>query len=116
MKTLLLTILPAAVAAAQSAETQTPAAKVAKQKAKRSAGRDIGSGAANIGTGAAKGAENLARGTAKRAVDLATLHPIDAATSVFGGAASAGKDVTVGTVKVAGNITRGVGRVLKKVL
>jgi hypothetical protein len=119
MKTLLLTILLAAVACAQSAETQTPAAKVdkaAKQKAKRSPGGDIGSGAANIGTGAAKGAGNLAKGTAKGAVDLATLHPIDAATSVAGGAASAGKDVTVGAAKGAGKITRGVGRVLKKVL
>jgi len=121
MKTLLLTILLATVAAAQSAETQTPPAnlakadKPAKQKAKRSPGGDIGSGAANIGTGAAKGAGNLAKGTAKGAVDLATLHPIDAATSVGGGAVSAGKDVTVGTAKGVGKMTRGVGRALKKV-
>jgi hypothetical protein len=121
MKTLLLTILLAAVAQAQSADTQTPAAqgakttKAEKKKVKRSAGGDIGSGAGDAGTGAAKGAGNLAKGTAKGAVDLATLHPIGAATSVAGGAASAGKDVTVGTAKGAGKITRGVGRVIKKV-
>jgi len=71
---------------------------------------------ATAGTGAAKGAGNLAKGTAKGAVDLATLHPIDAATSVAGGAASAGKNVAVGTATGAGKITRGVGRAIKKVL
>src|SRR5580704_10401479 len=107
MKTLLLTILLASVASAQSDsgnrpdDTQTP---VAKKKAKRSAGGDIGSGAANIGGGAAKGAGNLAKGTAKGAADLATLHPIDAATSVAGGAVSAGKDVGVGSAKGAGRL------------
>lgn len=116
MKTLLLAILLASVAAPQSAVTPTPKAeKVEKKKAKRSPGGDIGSGAANIGTGAAKGAGNLAKGTAKGAVDLATLHPIDAATSIGGGAVSAGKNVTVGTAKGAGKITRGVGRAIKKV-
>ena len=115
MKTILLTILLAGVAPAQSADTQTAPAKVDKKKAQRSAGGDIGSDAANVGTGAAKGTGNLAKGTAKGAVDLATLHPIDAATSVGGGAVSAGKDVTVGTAKGVGKMTRGVGRALKKV-
>jgi hypothetical protein len=119
MKTLLLTILLATVVQAQSADTQTPAAsgdKAAKKKAKRSPGGDIGSGAGNVGTGAAKGAGNLAKGAAKGAADLATLHPIDGAPAIGGGALSAGKDVTVGTAKGAGKITKGVGRVFKKIL
>ena len=62
MRTLLLAILLAAVAPAQSADTQTAPAKVDKKKAQRSPGGDIGSGAANVGTGAAKGAGNLAKG------------------------------------------------------
>jgi hypothetical protein len=120
MKTLLLTILLAGAVSAQSVDdgnrprdTQPP---VAKKKARRSAGGDIGSGAANIGGGAAKGTGNLAKGTARGAADLATLHPIDAGTSVAGGAASAGKNVGVGTAKGAGKITRGVGKVFKKIL
>jgi hypothetical protein len=119
MKILRLMILLGGVVSAQSGndgsrpeDTQTSAAK---KKAKRSAGGDIGSGAANIGGGAARGAGNLAKGSARGAADLVTLHPIDAATSVAGGAVSAGKDVTLGTAKGAGKITRGVGRVFKKV-
>jgi hypothetical protein len=77
-------------------------------------GREIGSGAANIGTGAAKSAGNLAKGTGKGAVDLVTLHPINAATSVGKGAATGGKDVAVGTVKGAGKIGKGIGKAFKK--
>lgn len=118
MKPSLLMIFFAAIASAQSASTsaqEDTATPVTKKETKRSAGGDIGSGAANIGGGAAKGAGNLAKGTAKGAADLATLHPIDAATSVAGGAVSAGKDVGVGGAKGAGKIGRGVGKVLKKV-
>jgi hypothetical protein len=50
----------------------------------------------------------------KGAVDLVTLHPINAATSVGKGAAIAGKDVTVGTARGAGKITRGIGKAFKK--
>ena len=74
----------------------------------------MGAGAGTIGLGVAKGAGAAAKGTARGAVDLVTLHPINAATSVGKGAATAGKDVTVGTVKGTGKIGKGVGRVFKK--
>jgi hypothetical protein len=85
-------------------------------KDKPGAAHDMGSGTANIAEGAAKGAGSAAKGTVKGAADLATLHPIDAATAVGGGAASAGKDVAVGSAKGVGKITRGVGKLFKKVL
>jgi hypothetical protein len=78
------------------------------------AAKDIGSGAGNIATGTAKGAGEAAKGVGKGAVDLVTLHPINAATSVGKGAAIGGKDVAVGTAKGAGKITRGVGKAFKK--
>jgi predicted small secreted protein len=103
MKTLLMSILLAAAAWGQQTNT------------KQGAGADIGSGASSVGKGAAKGAGHVAKGTAEGAVDLATLHPVDAGISIGGGAASAGKNVTVGTAKGAGKIGRGVGKVFKKV-
>lgn len=86
-----------------------------ESKHKRGPGKEIGSGAANIGTGAAKGAGNLAKGTGKGAVDLVTLHPINAAGSVGRGAGAAGKDVTKGTVKGTAKIGHGIGRAIKKI-
>ncbi len=86
-----------------------------EQKHKPGAARDIGSGAGSAGVGAAKGAGDAAKGAAKGTGDLVTLHPVDAATSVGKGAASAGKDVTVGAAKGTGKITRGVGKVFKKI-
>jgi len=81
---------------------------------KPSAGKQIGSGAGDIGIGTAKGAGAAAKGVGKGAVDLVTLHPIDAAASVGGGAVGAGKDVAVGTLKGSGRIARGVGHGLRK--
>jgi hypothetical protein len=126
MKIFLAMILFTATAAAQSVAetTQTAGAQTSAPKSESNrtakpapgAGKDIGGGAANVGEGAAKGAGDVAKGTAKGAVDLVTLHPIGAATSVAGGAASAGKDVVVGGAKGVGKITRGVGKLFKKVL
>jgi hypothetical protein len=84
------------------------------KKPERGAGKEIGSGAANVGTGAAKGAGDLAKGTGKGAVSLVTLHPVDAAANVGKGAVSAGKDVGVGTVKGTGKMAKGVGKAFKK--
>ena len=111
-------ILFAALAAAQSGtETQTPASQSAPQKPSKPGGAgDIGGGAASIGEGAAKGAGHLAEGTAKGAADLVTLHPVSAAASLGGGAASAGKNVAVGSAKGLSKISRGVGKLFKKVL
>jgi hypothetical protein len=83
-------------------------------KRDRGPGKVIGSGAGDIGKGAAKGAGNLAKGTGKGAVDLVTLHPINAATSLGKGAAMGGKDVGVGAVKGTGKIGKGVGKAIKK--
>jgi hypothetical protein len=92
------------------AQTQTE-----EPKRQPGPGREIGNGAGNIGTGAAKGAGNLAKGTGKGALDLVTSHPINAAGSVGKGAASAGKNVTVGTAKGSGKIGKGIGRAFKKI-
>jgi hypothetical protein len=83
-------------------------------KRQPSPGKEIGGGAANIGTGAAKGVGNIAKGAGKGAVDLVTLHSINAAASVGKGAAVGGKDLTVGTVKGTGKIGKGIGRAFKK--
>jgi len=80
----------------------------------RGPGKEIGSGAGDIGKGAAKGVGNLAKGTGKGALDLVTLHPINAAASVGKGAAVAGKDVGVGAVKGTGKIGKGIGKAVKK--
>jgi len=93
---------------------QTGQPQVQDRKSEPGPGKEIGSGAGNIGTGAAKGAGNLAKGTGQGAVDLVTLHPVNAATSIGKGAAAAGKDVSVGTVKGAGKIAKGIGRAFKK--
>ena len=86
----------------------------AQQRHERGPGKEIGSGAGSIGTGAAKGTGALAKGTAQGAGNLATLHPLRAGTSVGKGAAHAGKDLTVGTVKGTGKIAHGIGRAFKK--
>jgi hypothetical protein len=83
-------------------------------KQHRGPGKEIGSGAGDIGKGAAKGAGNLAKGTGKGALDLVTLHPIDAATSLGKGAGAGGKDIGVGAVKGTGKIGKGIGRAVKK--
>jgi len=83
-------------------------------KRERGPGKEIGSGAGDIGKGAAKGAGNIAKGTGKGAVDLVTLHPIVAAESVGKGAAVGGKDVAVGTVKGTGKVGKGLGKAIKK--
>jgi hypothetical protein len=80
----------------------------------RGPGKEIGSGAGDIGKGAVKGAGNLAKGTGKGALDLATLHPINAATSLGRGAGVGGKDVAVGTVKGTVKIGMGIGKAVKK--
>lgn len=80
----------------------------------RGAGKEIGSGAGDIGKGAAKGAGNLAKGTGEGALNLVTLHPVNAAASLGKGAGTAGKDVTVGTVKGTAKIGKGIGKGLKK--
>jgi hypothetical protein len=113
---LLFGIGAAASAWSQSNQNTTASqATVNTKKAGRSAGGDVGSGAGDIGKGAAKGAGNLAVGTGKGAVDLVTLHPIDAAGSVGKGAAYGGKDVVVGTTKGTGKIAKGVGKGIKHI-
>src|SRR5579864_3516240 len=85
-----------------------------EEKHQAGAAREIGAGAGAIGTGAAKGTGAAAKETAKGAADLVTLHPINAGVSVGKGAATAGKDVSVGAAKGTGKVAKGIGRVFKK--
>lgn len=81
----------------------------------RSAGGEVGSGAGDVGKGAAKGAGNIAAGTGKGAVDLVTLHPVNAAGAVGTGAAKGGKNIAVGTAKGTGKIVKGTGKAIKHI-
>ncbi len=78
------------------------------------AGADYGHGAGDIGSGAGKGVGEAAKGTGKGAVDLVTLHPLNAAGNVGKGAAVGTKDVGVGAAKGTGKVLRGTGKLLKK--
>jgi hypothetical protein len=102
----------------QSQQTDTPVKKekVKKHKPQKGTAADVGSGVGTAAGGVAKGAGSAASGAGKGAVDLATLHPIDAGAAAGTGAVKAGKDVTVGSVKGAGKIGKGVGHALKKIL
>ena len=104
----------AQLALAQTQNEQPPENPKYEKKHGRSAGGEVGSGAGDIGKGAAKGAGNAAKGAGKGAVDLVTLHPINAAASVGKGAGEAGKDIGVGTVKGTAKIGKGIGKGLKK--
>jgi hypothetical protein len=86
------------------------------KKHKEGASSDLTGAPVSVAKGAAKGASDLAGGAARGAVSLATLNPVGAATSVAGGAGAAGKDVAMGGAKGAVKATRGVGRLVKKVL
>ncbi len=101
---------------AQSPEAVPPVKPEKAMKAKKGSAAEIGSGVGTAAGGVAKGADSAASGVAKGAVDLATLHPIDAGAAIGTGAAKAGKDVAVGSVKGVGKIGKGLGHALKKVL
>jgi hypothetical protein len=98
----------AGITFAQTA-TEEPKSKARNKGSKH----DVGSGAGDIAKGAGKGAASAAKGTGKAAGDLATLHPIDAATDFGKGAAGAGKNAGVGAVKGTGKIIKGTGKALK---
>jgi hypothetical protein len=76
---------------------------------------EVGSGVGSVAGGVAKGAGSAAAGAAKGAVDLVTLHPIDAEAAIGTGAVKVGKDVTVGSGRGVGTIGKGVGHALKKI-
>jgi hypothetical protein len=99
----------------QSTQTEIPVKTEKAKKPQKGAAAEVGSGVGTAAGGAAKGAGSAASGVAKGAADLATLHPIDAGAAVGTGAAKAGKDVTVGSVKGVGKVGKGVGHVLKKI-
>jgi hypothetical protein len=80
------------------------------------AGRQVAHGAGNIAAGAGKGAGHLLLGTGRGALDLATLHPVNAAVDLGKGAGTAGKDVAVGTARGGYKITKGIARGIKKLL
>jgi hypothetical protein len=117
---LALASLSFAQPAAQSAGDDVPAQTHVKEKKSKKHGKgtaaEIGGGVGSVAGGVAKGAGSAATGVGKGALDLATLHPIDAGAALGTGAVKAGKDVTVGSVKGVGKIGKGVGHLVKKVL
>jgi len=96
------------------AQDQSTSTKTARKHA--SAKRDIGSGAGDIGKGAGKAVGSAAKGTGKAALDLATLHPINAATDLGKGAVGMGKNAGVGAVKGSGKIVRGTAKAIKHLI
>jgi hypothetical protein len=113
---LLFAVAVASTSFGQPPQADTPAKAVKARKPGKGAGAEIGSGVGTAAGGVARGAGSAASGAAKGAVDLVTLHPIDAGAAVGTGAVKAGKDVTVGSIKGAGKIGKGVGHALKKIL
>jgi hypothetical protein len=105
----------APVSFAQSPQSEIPGKPEKSKKPKKGAAAEVGGGVGTAAGGVAKGAGSAALGVGKGAVDLATLHPIDAGAAVGTGAVKAGKDVAVGSAKGAGKIGRGVGHALKKI-
>ena len=104
----------AAIAPGLASAQDNGAQNTAKRAKKHtSAKHDIGSGAGDLGKGAGKGVAGAAKGAGKGAVDLVTLHPIDAATDLGKGAAGAGKNIGVGTVKGTGKMIKGTGKAIK---
>ena len=70
-----------------------------------SAAKDVGSGAAAIG-----------KGTAGAVGNLATLHPIGAASSLGQGVAKGGTHIAVGAGKGVGKLSKAAGSGLKKLI
>ena len=101
---------------AQSSESDRPVKAEKNRKPRKGAAAEIGSGLGTTAAGVAKGAGSAASGAGKGALDLVTLHPIDAGVAVGTGAGKAGKNVTVDTAKGAGKIGKGLGQALKKIL
>jgi len=108
-------LLTAGLCVAGIAFAQTAGAGESKSKSHNKGSKhDVRSGAGDIAKGAGKGALSAAKGTGKAAGDLATLHPINAAADLGKGAAGAGKNVGVGTVKGTGKIIKGTGKAIKR--
>jgi hypothetical protein len=81
-----------------------------------SAAGNVGSGAATIGKSAASGAYDVGKGTAGALGNLATGHPINAATSLGKGVGKGGAHVAIGTGKGVAKMGKGAGMGLKKLL
>jgi hypothetical protein len=94
-------------------QVRVPVSRSAKRG--RSPGGEIASGSCTLAKGAAKGVGHVAEGAGKGVADLATLHPIGAATALGSGGVSGGKDIAVGAAKGAGQIAKGIGRGLKHI-
>jgi len=104
----------AGVGFAQAPATSQPPAEASRAaKPRTSAKRDIGTGAGDIGLGAAKGARSAVVGTGKSVVDLVTLHPLGAAADLGKGALDTGRNVGVGAAKGTGKILRGAGKAMR---
>jgi hypothetical protein len=96
----------------QQQQTTTPPPTQAQPNVPptRSPGKDVGSGAGDIGKGAGGAAGNVAKGTGKGAADLVTLHPVKGVGNVGKGVGVGAKDAGVGAAKGSGKIVKGTGR------
>jgi hypothetical protein len=103
----------AATVTALMAIAQTSDSTPRNSRSHTSAKHDVGSGAGNLGKGAGKAALSAAKGTGKAAGDLATLHPINAASDLGRGAVGVGKNAGTGAVKGTGKILKGTGKAIK---
>jgi hypothetical protein len=115
--TLVLSSLGFAAYAQQQSPSQAYPAPAASAPVDRppSAGADVGHGAGDIGKGAGGAAGNVAKGTGKGAVDLVTLHPVNAAGNVGKGVGVGAKDAGVGAAKGTGKILKGTGKGIKHI-
>ena len=86
-----------------------------QKKRNRGPGKEMGSGGADIGKGAAKGAGDLGKGAAGGAGHLVTGHPVEATVSAGKGVGGAAKNVGVGAGKGVGKIGKGLGGEFKKI-
>ena len=107
MKICLAVVLVAGIALGQTTES--------KHHKHKSAKHDVGSGAGDIGKGVGKGAGSAAKTAGKTAADVATLHPINAATDLGKGAVVTGGHVGAGAVKGTGKILKGTGKAIKHI-
>ena len=87
---------------------------VQKKKKTRGPGKEMGKGGEDIGKGVAKGTADLGKGVAGGVGNLATGNVGGAGASLGKGVGGMGKDVTVGTAKGVGKISKGsVGEIKK---
>jgi hypothetical protein len=104
---------------AQSTVDQKSAAQSTAQQKKQvkknvGPGHEAANGGEDVAKGVGRGTESMAKGTAGSVGNLATGHPVMAASSLGKGAAGLGKDSGKGAVKGTAKAGKGLGGGIKK--